>query len=161
MPSGKIVVILGSKSDLDFAKPLFKMLEDFGVSFERRIASAHKTPEKLLEILKEYEARPDVDLYITIAGRSNALSGMVDANVRHPVIACPLCSEKFGEVDIYSSLRLPSGVAPLVILDPEAAALAAVKILSLRDLELCEKVEKYQTMVKTKTEKADRELRRK
>jgi phosphoribosylaminoimidazole carboxylase PurE protein len=66
-----------------------------------------------------------------VAGRSNALSGFVDAQVTAPVIACPPASEAFGGMDILSSLRMPRGVAPLVVLEPENAALAAVKMLAL------------------------------
>jgi len=60
-----------------------------------------------------------------VAGRSNALSGFLDAQVTAPVIACPPASEAFGGMDILSSLRMPRGVAPLVVLEPENAALAA------------------------------------
>jgi phosphoribosylaminoimidazole carboxylase PurE protein len=70
-------------------------------------------------------------VYITVAGRSNALSGFVDAQVTAPVIACPPESEAFGGLDILSSLRMPRGVAPLVVLEPENAALAAAKMLGM------------------------------
>ena len=57
------------------------------MDYEFRVASAHKTPQKVLEILKEFEAEKVV--YVTVAGRSNALSAFVDANTSKPVIACP------------------------------------------------------------------------
>ena len=79
-------------------------------------------------------------MYITVAGRSNALSGMVDANVTAPVIACPPYSDRFGGADLYSSLRMPSGVAPAVVLEPDGAALLAAKILALGDPALREQV---------------------
>ena len=75
-------------------------------------------------------------VYITVAGRSNALSGMVDANVAAPVIACPPYSEAFGGADLFSSLRMPSGVAPAVVLDPAGAAQLAAKILAVGDPKL-------------------------
>src|SRR5262249_44968388 len=102
--------------------------------------SAHKTPARLLALLEQYEADPRSKVYITIAGRSNALSGMVDAQVASPVIACPPPSESFGGVDIFSSLRMPSGVAPAVILDPEGAALLAAKILAVADPAIRERI---------------------
>jgi len=151
---------MGSKSDFEFADKIVKTLKDFGIHYELRIASAHKTPEKVLEILREYEKGNENLVYITIAGRSNALSGMVYANTRYPVIACPLYSEKFSGIDIFSSLRMPSGVAPLVILEPESAALAAAKILSLKDQKLGEKVSEYQRKMKDKLEREDEELRK-
>ena len=69
------------------------------------MASAHKTPAVLLQILEKSEADPRPKVYMTIAGRSNALSGMVDAQVSSPVIACPPLSDAFGGADIFSSLR--------------------------------------------------------
>jgi len=75
-------------------------------------------------------------VYITIAGRSNALSAFVDAATANPVIACPPVGEKFGGMDILSSLSLPSGIASMVVLDPENAALAAAKILAVDDTVL-------------------------
>lgn len=157
--SRKVVILFGSKADVDFAEPLRRTLKEFGIGFDQRIASAHKTPEKVLKILGEYEKGKDELVYITIAGRSNALSGLVDANTKYPVIACPSRSE-FAHIDIYSSLRMPSGVAPLVILEPEAAALAAAKILALGDEELSKKIAEYRSHIKEKVETDDRTLRR-
>lgn len=157
--SRKVVILFGSKVDVDFAEPLRRTLKEFGVEFEQHIASAHKTTEKVLGILKEYEKSKDELVYITIAGRSNALSGLVDANTKYPVIACPPYSEKFAGVDIYSSLRMPSGVAPLVILEPEAAALAAAKILALGDEGLWKKIAKYQRKMKEKVESSDQTIK--
>lgn len=137
-----ILIVMGSKSDLKFAEKIGEKLKFFGVNFEYEVASAHKTPEKVLRIVK----REDVDLFITVAGRSNALSGMIDANTVKPVIACPPYSDKFAGMDILSSLRMPSGVAPLVVLEPENAAIAAVKILALKDENLKKKIKDYQNM---------------
>lgn len=158
--SRKVVILFGSKADLDFAEPMKQLLKKFEINFEQRIASAHKTPRELLGILKDYEKSGDELVYVTIAGRSNALSGMVDANTRYPVIACPPRPEKSWSVDIYSSLRMPSGVAPLVILNPESAALAAVKILGLGDRRLAKKIADYQSTMKKKIKVSDQSLRR-
>lgn len=126
-----VPIIMGSKSDLPFAERIVEALGEYGLSAELRIASAHKSAQHLLEMLAAYEADGRTKVYITVAGRSNALSGLVDANVAAPVIACPPYSEKFGGMDLLSSLRMPSGVAPAVVLEPEAAALLAAKILGL------------------------------
>ena len=139
--------------------PLRSTLKKLGVAYELRVASAHKTPQKLLRMLEEYERSGDNIVYISVAGRSNALSGFVDANTRYPVIACPPQSDKFGGADIYSSLRMPSGVSPLVVLEPEGAALAAAKIFALSSSEACERVLSYQRGVKDKVELDDKKLR--
>jgi 5-(carboxyamino)imidazole ribonucleotide mutase/phosphoribosylaminoimidazole-succinocarboxamide synthase len=111
-----VPIIMGSKSDLGHALKIVDGLNAFGIASEIRVASAHKAARYLLDLLAGYEADSRPKVYITVAGRSNALSGMVDANVTAPVIACPPYSDRFGGADLYSSLRMPSGVAPAVVL---------------------------------------------
>jgi 5-(carboxyamino)imidazole ribonucleotide mutase len=153
----KVVILMGSKADLDFSREIAKYLNALGVEYEFRIASAHKTPEKVLEIIKEYEDEKVV--FITVAGRSNALSAFVDANTQKPVIACPPYSEKFGGADIYSSLRVPSGVGSVVTIEPEGAAIAAAKILALDDRQLSQNILKYQYSKKLEIEEADKAVK--
>jgi 5-(carboxyamino)imidazole ribonucleotide mutase len=153
----KVVILMGSKRDLSFCERIANYLKDLGVMYEFRIASAHKTPRKVLEILEEYEGEKVV--YITVAGRSNALSAFVDANTTKPVIACPPYSEKFGGADIFSSLRVPSGIGSLVTIEPEGAAIAAAKIFALEDEDLQKRIFEYQTGKKREVEDADSEVR--
>ncbi|MBS7634814.1 AIR carboxylase family protein [Candidatus Bathyarchaeota archaeon] len=153
----KVVILMGSKADLDFSREIAKYLNTLGVEYEFRVASAHKTPEKVLEILKEYEN--DKVVFITVAGRSNALSAFVDANTQKPVIACPPYSEKFSGADIYSSLRVPSGIGSVVTIEPEGAAIAAAKILALDSPQLSENILKYQSSKKMEIEEADKAVR--
>ncbi|MBS7608218.1 AIR carboxylase family protein [Candidatus Bathyarchaeota archaeon] len=156
--TGKVVVLMGSERNLEFAREIGKHLEAFGLAYEFRVASAHKTPEKVLKIIREYENENVV--YITVAGRSNALSAFVDANTTKPVIACPPYSEKFAGADIYSSLRVPSGVGSVVIIEPEGAAIAAAKILALTDKKLEERVKAYQNAKKEEIEQADQSVKK-
>jgi len=128
-----VPIIMGSKSDLAHGTAIADALTGFGVDSEIRVASAHKAAGYVLELLTTYEADPRPKVYITVAGRSNALSGLVDGNVASPVIACPPYSDRFGGADIYSSLRMPSGIAPVVVLEPAGAALAAAKMLEIAD----------------------------
>ncbi len=144
---------MGSERDLEFCRQIAKYLKLLGVEYAFRVASAHKTPEQVLEILKEFEKEKIV--YITVAGRSNALSAFVDANTSKPVIACPPYSEKYGGADIYSSLRVPSGIGSTVTIEPEGAAIAAAKILALDDEALAESVKDYQSAKKSTVEKAN------
>src|SRR5665647_501621 len=140
--AGKAIIIMGSERDLDFSREIAKYLKLLGIDYEFRIASAHKTPEKVLEIIGEFEKENVV--FVTVAGRSNALSAFIDGNTTKPVIACPPYSEKFGGADIFSSLRVPSGIGSVVTIEPEGAAIAAAKILSLQDPQLEAKVKEYQ-----------------
>lgn len=153
---GKVVIIMGSKSDIKWSKRIAEVLNGFGIKSVLRIASAHKVPLKCYELIKEYE-KEDV-VFVTVAGRSNALSGFADAQTCCPVIACPPYSDKFSGGDIYSSLRMPSAVAPMVVLEPANAALAAAKILGLADKRIQEKIKEYQTSVRKALEKDDRDI---
>ena len=155
---GKVIVIMGSERDMEFCREIGKFLKALGLNFLFRVGSAHKTPEKVLKTLKEYEEERIV--YITVAGRSNALSAFVDANTTKLVIACPPYSEKFSGADVYSSLRVPSGVASLVTLEPEGAAIAAAKILAVEDQQLEKRVEAYQLAKKREVEEADEKVRK-
>jgi 5-(carboxyamino)imidazole ribonucleotide mutase len=155
---GTVVVLMGSERDVEFCREIAKHLKSFGLDYVFRVASAHKTPEKVLEILKEYQKEKVV--YITVAGRSNALSAFVDANTVEPVIACPPYSEKFGGVDVYSSLRVPSGVGSVVTIEPEAAAIAAAKIFAVEDKALAKRVSDYQQEKKRELEKADGSIKK-
>ena len=156
MPS--VVILMGSKSDLPFVARITQTLDALGVDYQRRVASAHKSARYLLDLLAAYEAGGEVGVYITVAGRSNALSGMVDANVAAPVIACPPYSEKYGGADLYSSLRMPSGVAPAVAIEPAGAALLAAKILGLGDPALRARVAAAQRAQTDAIYAADKEM---
>jgi len=149
---------MGSERDLDFCREIAKHLKALGVDYVFRVASAHKTPEKVQEILKEFEKEKVV--YITVAGRSNALSAFVDAKTAKPVIACPPYSEKFGGADIYSSLRVPSGIGSLVTIEPESAAIAVAKIFAIEDGTLAKSIREYQQAKKREIEKADDSVKR-
>jgi 5-(carboxyamino)imidazole ribonucleotide mutase len=154
----KAVVLMGSERDLEFCREIAHYLKTLELEYVFRVASAHKTPEKVLEVLKEYER--DRVVYITVAGRSNALSAFVDANTTKPVIACPPYSEKFGGADIYSSLRVSSGIGSVVTIEPEGAAIAAAKIFAVEDQELAKRVREYQQSKKREIEKADESVKK-
>jgi phosphoribosylaminoimidazole carboxylase PurE protein len=139
-----VVILMGSKADLEHCQKISNACKGFGLDTVLRIGSAHKTADHTLAILREYEADPRPKVYITVAGRSNALSGFTDGAVIAPVIACPPDSDSFGGADVYSSLRMPSGIAPAVVLEPVNAALLAAKILGLADANVQEQVKASQ-----------------
>ncbi len=85
---------------------------------------------------------------------------MVDGQVSAPVIACPPLSDSFGGADIFSSLRMPSGVAPAVILDPAGAALFAAKIFGLTDPAIRQKVADLQAQNRDRLLQDDADLNR-
>ncbi len=155
---GKAVIIMGSEKDLEFCREIAKYLKTLAINYEFRVASAHKTPQKVLDVLKEFETERVV--FITVAGRSNALSAFVDANTIKPVIACPPYSDKFAGVDIYSTLRVPSGIGCVLTIEPEGAAIATAKILGVEDKELEKLVASYQFEKKKEIERASETVKK-
>lgn len=139
-----VVILMGSRADLGHCEKIAEAARSFGLDVVMRIGSAHKTAQHTLALLAQYEADPRPKVYITVAGRSNALSGFTDGAVSAPVIACPPAADAFAGADIYSSLRMPSGVAPAVVLEPANAALLAAKILALADPDVHAAVQAFQ-----------------
>jgi 5-(carboxyamino)imidazole ribonucleotide mutase/phosphoribosylaminoimidazole-succinocarboxamide synthase len=153
-----VIILMGSKADAAHCEKIAAAARELGLEVVQRIASAHKTPEHALSILQAAEADPRPKVYITVAGRSNALSGFVDGSVSAPVIACPPASEAFGGADVFSSLRMPSGIAPAVVLEPANAALLAAKILGLSDSAVKAKVQAQQQAAQKRIVADDQEL---
>ena len=122
------VIIAGSERDKPFLEQIEQSLKREKISFTTFFASAHKQPLKVLEIIKKYQLRNIV--YITVAGRSNALSGFVAANSQKPVITCPPFKDKLDYlVNIHSTLQMPSQVPVMTVIDPDNAVLAAKRII--------------------------------
>ena len=127
----KAILIMGSTSDEPHAKKITDKLDDFGISWEQHAASAHKQPLKVLEILENNKTKKDI-VYITIAGRSNALSGFVAANSEFPTLGCPPFSDKADMlVNIHSTLQMPSNTPVLTVIDPGNCALAVKRIFGV------------------------------
>lgn len=135
------VIVMGSPADKEYADKIGKTLTEFGVNFEMRIGSAHKSAPHVLEIIREYDERKDTDIvYIAVAGRSNALGPFIDANTSNLVISAPPYSEKYSGADIFSSLRLPSGLGNVVAAEADVAAIAAAKVFALNNPGIAEKL---------------------
>ena len=124
----KTVIIMGSTSDEHHAKKITDKLDTYGIQWEQHAASAHKEPRKVLDILDNNKNEKDL-VYITIAGRSNALSGFVAANSKFPTLACPPFSDKADMlINIHSTLQMPSNTPVLTVIDPGNCALAVKRI---------------------------------
>src|SRR5947209_3323569 len=156
--AAQVIIIMGSKGDLSHAQAVAKSLKTLDIGYKMRVCSAHKATQRLLAMLQGYEQTGPL-VYITIAGRSNALSAVVDANTRYPVIACPPYSDRFGGMDVLSSLRLPSGIASPTILKPEGAALLAARILALSEQQLMQRLLRYKERFTAELAQADEEVK--
>jgi len=147
----KIALFLASKSDQEHADKILAMLKEFDVEAETFVASAHKVPEKVTAKVQELNGGSEPTVIITCVGLSNGLSGVVAGSSVHPVIACPVFKDQEDyQVNIHSSLQMPSEVPVMTVLNPKNAALAAVRILAEGDEELRKKVEGRIKEVKSK-----------
>jgi len=144
----KAVFLLGSRSDMEHAEKIISVLDEWGVEHELFVASAHKVPEKVFNLVSSRNEEEGI-VYVTIAGRSNGLSGVVGANSIHPVIACPPYKDKVDMmVNVNSTLMMPSDTPVLTVLDVNNAALSVVRIFALQDKVLADKLRVYLLSIK-------------
>ncbi|MBU1445666.1 AIR carboxylase family protein, partial [Patescibacteria group bacterium] len=135
----------------DYKREITSILDEWEVPYSLHVASAHKVPEKVIEIVNKYNAESDPICYITIAGRSNGLSGVVAASSVHPVIACPpFQSKEDMMINVNSSLQMPSDTPVMTLIDPQNAAMAVIRILANSDANLRKKVEGHIVKIKAK-----------
>ncbi|XP_026555719.1 uncharacterized protein LOC113435838 isoform X3 [Pseudonaja textilis] len=132
-PQGRVVVLMGSTSDLGHCEKIKKACGNYGVSCELRVTSAHKGPDETLRIKAEYEGDGIPTVFVAVAGRSNGLGPVLSGNTAYPVVNCPPLSADWGAQDIWSSLRMPTGLGCSTILSPEGAAQFAAQIFGLND----------------------------
>jgi 5-(carboxyamino)imidazole ribonucleotide mutase len=127
------VIIAGSKSDENHVRSILAELDVCNIKHETHYLSAHKNTKELLELLDILNSRTGI-VFITIAGMSNALSGVVACNTKHPVIACPpFQNPENYMIDIHSTLRMPSHCPVLVVLSPKNCVMAIERMINLKD----------------------------
>lgn len=144
----KIQIIMGSSSDKPIAEKAKTIFDDFGIPYDIKIASAHRTPDLLKKIIEKSRA----DIFLGIAGLSAALPGAIAAHTIKPVIGVPV-SGKVNLDAILSIIQMPPGIpVGAVGLDRgENAALLAVEILAIKDIKLTKKLHNYRKMLREKT----------
>lgn len=136
-----VTIISGSRSDADLVKKVEAVLKEFDVPHDAYIASAHRNPEKVKEIVKNSKAK----VFIGIAGLSAALPGAIASYTLKPVIGLPRNVKLEGLDSFLSMVQMPPGVpvATVGIDNTKNAALLAVEILALGDKGLKNKLEEY------------------
>ena len=141
----KVSVIMGSKSDWDVMSAACQTLEEFGVPYEKKVISAHRTPEFFCNYMATARER-GVDVVIAGAGGAAHLPGMAAAMTTLPVIGVPIRSKALNGLDsLLSIVQMPSGipVATMAIDGAKNAALLAISILALQDRELASRLEAF------------------
>lgn len=141
----KVLIIVGSKSDLEKMEECREMLESLGVSSDLVVASAHRTPKKVTESIKEAEEN-GVEVIIAGAGMAAHLPGVVAAYTDLPVIGVPLDSGLPGGVDaLFSIVQMPPGVpvAAVAVGGTKNAAVLAARILSIKYPDIGQRLKEY------------------
>jgi 5-(carboxyamino)imidazole ribonucleotide mutase len=143
----KVQLLMGSNSDMPIAEKAKTIFEEFGIEYEINVASAHRTPE----LLKNIVEKSDADLFIGIAGLSAALPGTIAAHTVKPVIGVPV-SGKVNLDAILSIIQMPPGIpVGAVGLDRgENAALLAIEILAINNQALTKKLLNYRKKMQEK-----------
>lgn len=111
--SGCAIIVAGSDSDGEHVRKIAAALKGFGIPYELRVCSAHKSPQALLSLLEEYERLDGALVYVAVAGGTDALSGTLSFHALHPVVACP------PDRDNSSCLGNPPGSSNAVIFNPK------------------------------------------
>ena len=141
----KVAIIMGSTSDLEVMSGAFGILEDFGIEYEKRVISAHRTPDLMFEYTK---ALKDRGFGVVIAGAGGAahLAGVAAGLTTLPVIAVPMATKNLGGLDsLLSMVQMPTGipVATVAIGGAKNAAILAAEILALGDKAISDKLDAY------------------
>jgi 5-(carboxyamino)imidazole ribonucleotide mutase len=141
----KVAIIMGSDSDLPVMEPAIKTLAGFGISYEVLVASAHRTPDKVHDFVKNANQR-GVNVIIAAAGAAAHLPGVVASFTSLPVIGVPVNSTSLAGLDaLLSIVQMPSGipVATMAINGAKNAAIFAAQILAMGRPELADKLQAY------------------
>ncbi|XP_041114363.1 uncharacterized protein LOC121320173 [Polyodon spathula] len=129
----RVVLLMGSTSDIGHCEKIKKACLSYGIPCVLRVTSAHKEPDETLRIKSEYEGDGVPTVFVAVAGRSNGLGPVMSGNTAYPVINCPPITADWGAQDIWSSLRMPSGLGCTTVLSPDAAAQFAAQIFGLNN----------------------------
>nr|WP_106781437.1 5-(carboxyamino)imidazole ribonucleotide mutase [Lysinibacillus timonensis] len=158
----KIGVIMGSSSDWETMKHACDILDELQVSYEKKVVSAHRTPDLMFEYAENARSR-GIQIIIAGAGGAAHLPGMVAAKTTLPVIGVPVQSKALNGLDsLLSIVQMPGGVPVATVAIGKAGAtnagLLAAQILSTTDLNLAEKLEARREALKEKVLESTGEL---
>ena len=148
----KVIILMGSKSDLEIMKKASAVLDDFNVPYEMKVISAHRTPDLMFEFAKNAK-KNGIDVIIAGAGGAAHVPGMIAAITPVPVIGVPIWSKDFNGSDaLLSIVQMPSGIPVATVgIDRAAnAALLAIRMLAMNNSDLYQKLLDYQETMKEK-----------
>jgi 5-(carboxyamino)imidazole ribonucleotide mutase len=148
----EVAIIMGSDSDLTILKDAAQILEDFDISYDLTIVSAHRTPKRMVQYATE-AGKKGIKVIIAGAGGSAHLPGMIASLTSLPVIGVPIRGNSLDGLDsLLSIVQMPPGVpvATVAINGGKNAAILACQILGVENKTIFEKIEKYKLELKDK-----------
>ena len=162
MQNPVVGIVMGSDSDWPLVRKACETLDKFGVAYETRVISAHRTPDVAIEYSKTAEER-GLKVIIAAAGGAAHLGGVLAAATVLPVIGIPVAGGALNGLDaLYATVQMPSGVPVATVAvgsaGPANAALLAVQILGTADAELRAKFHAHKEELRTKVEKANAKI---
>ena len=160
MSNSKVLVVMGSDSDFPVMENCFKMLDKFGIEYEARVASAHRTPERAISLAQNAKEN-GFAVIIGAAGLAAHLAGVLAANTTLPVIGVPCKGGALAGVDaLYATVQMPTGipVATVAIDGAANAAILACQIIAVADDELSGKLAEYKASLAESVDKRDANL---
>ena len=159
----KVMIFLGSESDLGTIEEALGVLKEFGVPFGFEVTSAHRSPERTLRLVRSSE-EAGVEVFIAVAGKAAHLAGVVAAHTVKPVIGVPVESDALAGMDaLFSTVQMPKGIPVATMAlgkhGGTNAAILAVEILALHDAELKKSLGVFRAKMAEKVEAASAKLK--
>jgi len=161
----RVLILMGSDSDLPVMEETGKILEDFAVPYKMAVASAHRTPERVVKLIREAE-KNGAEAVIAGAGMAAHLAGVVAAHTILPVIGIPLSSSQLDGFDaLLSTVQMPPGIPVGTMGIGKAgaknAALFVLQIIAVKDRVVREKMKRFRSRLKQEVAEKDKKIRKK
>jgi phosphoribosylaminoimidazole carboxylase PurE protein len=162
MKKMKIAVFIGSDSDYEVVEEALQVLKKFDVPYGLEVTSAHRSPQRTAKLVKSFEKK-GAEVFIAAAGKAAHLAGFVAAHTVRPVIGVPVWDSALNGLDaLLSTVQMPKGI-PVATMGlgksgASNAALLAIQILSLKELSLRKKLEKYRAEMETQVEASSKKI---
>jgi phosphoribosylamine---glycine ligase len=158
----QVLILMGSQNDAPVMQGAVDVLKELGISVEMTVASAHRSPQRVLRLIEEAGAR-GVEVFIVGAGAAAHLAGVVAAHVVKPVIGVPIDSSALKGLDaLLSTVQMPPGVPVATVSIGKAGAtnagVLATQILAIGDKDIAARLQKYKKNLADKVEQAARDL---
>lgn len=162
MGKSKVAILMGSDSDLEVMNEAAQVLKEFGVGYEIKVLSAHRTPEDVRSYVKGAKEK-EIRIFICGAGGAAHLAGAVAAQTTLPVIGVPMSSALLGLDSLLSTAQMPAGVPVATVTIGKAGArnagLLACQILALYDKPLAGKLEDHKKKMAAAVRKKNENIR--